>query len=389
LTLPVHIKAALGLVFAMAGGAALTEPAQPPMRSPNIANCASTPGKDICRTSIRFNAVEADRRLGRVNLTYWLDGDVLNIAARVAGPQSQLTGAIQDGMTRLPGGGDILWGAAYRGADLDRAIIDLAIRGQPAGAPIFVYRGPHAPAAPPSNAVLKGTLEVIEAPSAALGKTCKVSVYLPPGAAPASGYPAIIARDGDTIEPYVAILDALIERGQIPPVALVAVWPSESTEVAAPGASPGARDDVRGLDADAYARYSMFVQRELLPLVQKRFRITASPAHRMLFGHGEGADWALETAVRAPQVAHHVAAFSVSGVSEPPFQPGKGLDLQLAAGAYEAPYLRATRYTLNLAAASGVPSKIDVIQAGHSPEAWQYEFAKAVTETFGHLHQNR
>jgi enterochelin esterase-like enzyme len=226
--------------------------------------------------------------------------------------------------------------------------------------------------------VLKGRLEVIEVPSVALGAARKVSVYQPAGAAPNGGYPAIIAPDGDAIAPYAAILDALIERGEIGPVVLIAVWPGDE----APGRR--AREYTRGLDPDAYARHNMFVQRELMPLVEQRFAIAASPDARLLFGYAEGADWVLETAVRAPQVAHHVAAFSVPGASEPPFQPGKGLDLQLAAGVYEPPYLRATRYTFNLAGASGVPSKLDVIEAGHSPQAWQYEFAKAVVQTFGH-----
>ena len=126
----------------------------------------------------------------------------------------------------------------------------------------------------------------------------------------------------------------------------------------------------------------MFVQRELLPMLETRFGVTREPARRMLFGVGDGGDWAVQAALRDPATAHNVAAFSVSGLSEPPFRSGKTLKLKMAAGAFEGPYLRGSRAICSLASASGTPCALDVTVSGHAPLIWRMQLARALEEIF-------
>jgi enterochelin esterase-like enzyme len=371
-----NLFAALLLTLAPAAQAQAQAQAQAPaqstriLRSPFIPDCGPVANGALCRAPLAFRYEEAERRLAGADLAYWTDGKTLNVVARSATEQAQLAGTIQEGLAPMSTSGS-LWGAAYQAPQLERAVIEMRLGNAPAGAPALVYRGPQAPPAPPANAVLRGRLEVVEIKSAALGNVRKVSVYVPPGSAPRGGWPAVIATDGEAIEPYVAMIDALIERREIQPVAVVAIWPGA-----------GAGEYLRGKDPDAYARHSMFVQREALPMAQKRFAVTADASRRLLFGAGNGGDWAVQTALREPQTARSVAAFSVTGASEPPFRSGKTLRLYMAAGAYDGPYLKGSRQVCSLASASGTPCTLQVDDAGHTALIWQTQLARVLKTVF-------
>ncbi len=362
------------LLAAIAAGSARAQaPSQSTVvrRSSFIPDCAPQTIVDLCRAPIAFLYAEAERRLGASDLVYWTEGDTLNIAARSLTAQASLEGTIQEGLQPMSTVGS-LWGASYRLPHLDRSLIEMSLSGQPSEP--LVYRGPLAPPAPPSNAVLKGRLETIEIQSAALQAPRRVSIYTPPGSAPKSGWPAVIAPGGGDIAPYVAVIDALIEQRRIQPVAVVAIWDR-------PGVTDGG-EYLRGQDPDAYVRHAMFVDREVIPMAISRFAITKDPSHRLLFGVGDGGDWAVQTAVRDPSMARSVAAFSVPGAAEAPFRLGKRLHLYMAAGAYEGPYLKGSRQTCSLASASGTPCVLDMTYSGHAPLIWQADLAKVLTRVF-------
>jgi hypothetical protein len=283
------------------------------VRSAFIPDCGPAPDPVICRAAPAFLYAEAETRLGASDLAYWVDGKTLNIAARTATAEARLSGTFDEGLQPMSTVGS-LWGATYRLADLDRAVIEIGLEGQ--NGPPLVYRGARAPPAPPSNQGLTGRVETVEIRSAALGNIRKVTVYTPPGSAPKGGWPLVIAANGEDIGPYVGIADALIEQHQSQSVMVAAIWS---------GVSAG--EYLRVKDPDAWGRHAMFVQREVLPLLETRFHATRDPARRLLFGTGNGGDWAVQAALRDPSTAHNVAAFSVSGLSEPPFRSGKTLHL--------------------------------------------------------------
>jgi enterochelin esterase family protein len=335
------------------------------LHSSFIDDCGPKPlAGELCRLPVLFEADEAEKRLDGKDLAYWTSGQTLNVAARAFADEAVLDGSIEEGVvplsTRRP-----LWGAAFRLTDIDKAIVELKLRGHP-GAEI-AYRGPKAPPVPPMSATLAGRLETIEIKSGALGQR-QVQVYIPPGKAPAGGWPVVIAAGIEDLSPYAAIADALIQQHRARPVAMVSLGAGESQYL-------------RSRDPDGFYRHDLFVRREALPLVEKRFDLSGRTAERMLLGIGAAGDWALDLAAHDAGMAGQVAAFSPPGLAEFPFR-NKSLKLYLQAGDYEPPYLKGARSTCNLAAASGAPCKLDVTASGHAPLVWQAEWAKVLVEAF-------
>jgi enterochelin esterase-like enzyme len=329
-----------------------------------ITDCGPKPlPGEMCRLPVAFEADDAEKHLDGKDLVYWIEGDTLNIAARAFADEAVLEGSFDEGMTPLSTRRPT-WGAVYRLTEIDKAIIELKLRGHPGAE--FVYRGPKAPAAPAISAPLAGKLDTLDVNSAALGAR-KLQLYVPPGRAPAGGWPVVIAAGVDDIAPYAAITDALIQKHQARPVAIVSL-----------GAGEG--QYLRHKDPNAFYSFQMFLRREAMPLVEKQVKLSSEPQDRLLFGIGAGGDWALDAVTHDGPMAAQVAAFSPPGLAEFPFR-NKQLKLWLQAGSYEAPYLKGARTTCNLAAASFAVCKLDVTASGHAPLIWQAEWAKVLKET--------
>ena len=365
------IRAGLGLALALLLAFPALAQMPPPramLHSKFIDDCGPRPlPNELCRLPVAFEADEAEAHLkdGK-DLAYWIEGQTLNIAARALADQAVLEGSLDEGMTPLSTRRP-MWGAAYRLTAIDRAILEVRLRGHPGAA--FVYRGPNAPPEPPANDPLAGRLERVDISSGALGPR-QVQVYVPPGKAPAAGWPVVIAAGIDDIGPYAAIADALIQQKQLRPVAVVSL-----------GAGEGDGQYLRRQDADAFSRHNMFVRREALPLVEKRFHLAANPEQRLLLGIGAAGDWVLDTVARDPQMAAQAAAFSPPGLSEFPFRNRK-LKLYLQAGSFEPPYAKGARSTCNLAGASFAACRLDITNSGHASLIWQAEWAKVLKEAF-------
>jgi enterochelin esterase family protein len=338
---------------------------RPMLHSKLIDDCGQKPlPGELCRLPVAFEADDAEKHLDGKDLVYWIDGQTLNIAARAFADEAVLEGSIDEGMvplsTRRP-----MWGAAFRLTEIDRAVIELKLRGHP-GAQI-VYRGPKAPPAPAMSATLAGKLDTLDIKSVALGPR-KLQLYVPPGKTPADGWPVVIAAGVEDIAPYAAIADALIQRHEVRPVAIVSL-----------GAGEG--QYLRGQDPNAFFTHQMFLRREAMPLIDKQARLSQRPQDRMLMGIGAGGDWALDAVTHESAMAEQVAAFSPPGLAEFPFR-NRQLKLWLQAGSYEPPYLKGARSTCNLAAASFAACKLDVTASGHAPLIWQAEWAKVLKEAF-------
>ncbi len=122
--------------------------------------------------------------------------------------------------------------------------------------------------------------------SRALGRHVEVQVYLPAGFG-SGRWPLLVVHDGSDFLQYAAaraILDNLIHRGQVAPLvgAFVSAGPGRLVEYA---------DD---------PRHAVFLVRELLPTLFRRFRFLQGPDQRTLMGSSFGAIASLSTAVRYP-----------------------------------------------------------------------------------------
>ena len=133
-----------------------------------------------------------------------------------------------------------------------------------------------------------GRFESLEIESAAFGETRGVRVYLPAGHDPARPSPLVVVHDGDDFVNYAslpAVLDNLIDAGEIPPVIAALVQTRDRL-----GEYSGSR---------AHAR---FLVCDLLPALAARWRIAEAPGERVLLGASLGAVASLSTAFRYPGV---------------------------------------------------------------------------------------
>lgn len=149
---------------------------------------------------------------------------------------------------------------------------------------------------PPAAAA--GTVTAESVSSRELGGTRRVWFYLPPGYSAAGGqlYPVVYILDGGN---YVEkmdvprVLDRLIATRTIRP--LIAVF-----------SEPADRQD-------EYSRnptWRAFMSKELVPLVDKRFRTFPAPDHRIILGSSLSAYGAVDLAVEFPSVFGLCAAIA-------------------------------------------------------------------------------
>jgi len=136
-----------------------------------------------------------------------------------------------------------------------------------------------------------GHVETIRVRSETFGETREERVYVSAGihaGADALPCPLLVVHDGDDFVNYGSLavsLDNLVARGDIPP--LVAALTQTVDRM---GEYPRGR------------RHARYLVHELLPVLEERFVLSASPAERVLLGASLGAVASLSTAFRHPGV---------------------------------------------------------------------------------------
>jgi hypothetical protein len=342
-----------------------------------IGDCS---GRDVCRYTVDFTAAQAVDRLKGETLTYWVEGDMIRVAARADGANVRLCCTFQSPMVFL--GKDNsrgVWGAVYRVPAIDQSIVTLTL--PKTDTPRLVYRGLHAPPPPEKANILQGVVTEIELDSVHLKAKRQVRIYAPKASVPATGFPVVYLADGLNVDAYAAIVDKLITDGVIKPVVLVGIAAGDGP------ALPGTFYDQRGREyiptpgavpAD-YLKHEAFVREEVMPLAERKYHASARPEDRMTSGFSNGAVWALSFALRHRDQFQHVAAFSI-GMSRDYFDfsgPGP-LNLYLEAGRFEGAFFSNTQATCQKAVTSGVKCGFMKLYAGHDSEAWVYAFAETM-----------
>ena len=137
-----------------------------------------------------------------------------------------------------------------------------------------------------SRGARAGRIEAVEVKSAAFGERREERVYLPAGYAAEQSYPLVIIHDGQDFISYADLsvsLDNLIDAGDIPPVVAALVQTRDRMGEYAHG-----------------RRHARYLVRELLPVLQSRYRISEEPEDRVVMGASLGAVASLSTAFRYP-----------------------------------------------------------------------------------------
>jgi enterochelin esterase family protein len=138
-----------------------------------------------------------------------------------------------------------------------------------------------------------------------------IDVFLPRGYArdTTRRYPVLYANDGQdmaTID-LAALLDSLQRTGTMAPAIVVAVHATDRMQDYGTAGIPNAQ----GLGARA-ERYGEFVLTELMPAIERRYRVATGSAYTAIMGWSLGGLSAVDLAWRHPERFGRVGAFSGS-----------------------------------------------------------------------------
>ena len=189
-----------------------------------------------------------------------------------------------------------------------------------------------------------------DVPSAFLGHTRHVEIWLPPGydSATSTRYPVLYMSDGQNLfDPRIASTGTdwgvdeavvrLVQRGVIPPIIVVGVWNSEArfTEYSPWHGAP------------AYAR---FLIEELMPRVNREFRTRTGPTNTAAMGSSMGGLLSFYL------VTHHPEAFGACGCESTHFPLSEAVIARNFTGVATSPTPDETPYVVrDIAAGLRVP----------------------------------
>ncbi|MEO8353281.1 MAG: alpha/beta hydrolase-fold protein, partial [Chthoniobacteraceae bacterium] len=137
------------------------------------------------------------------------------------------------------------------------------------------------------------------------------SIYVPAQYRPESPAALMVFADGQEFLDrrgswrVPVVLDQLIAEGAVPPVIAVMIAPGSAVSVgtsARPGAPTQRNVELEGL-GDRGAR---FLLEEILPEIEKQYRVSSDPEMRALAGSGSGGVCAFTAAWERPDVFHKV-----------------------------------------------------------------------------------
>jgi iron(III)-enterobactin esterase len=138
--------------------------------------------------------------------------------------------------------------------------------------------------------------------------TRRVEVYVPKQYVSGTKAPFIVGADGPDHSLFTA-LDNLIAQGRVPAMIAISIG----------NGSGDAQGSQRGLEYDTMSgRYAEFVEKEVLPLVEKqcRVKLTQDPEGRATMGCSSGGSCAMIMAWYRPDLYHRVLTYSGTFVNQ-------------------------------------------------------------------------
>lgn len=321
----------------------------------------------------------------------YVEGDRLTFLYKSTAEKVDLLSGIQLNLKKFPA--TDLWIAQAQMADWDRAFFNYVFvdGGFKTGLAVKLqtWSGPKAPAAPKPVPVtqLKGTVSMARIQSKALGEERTVTVYLPPN--PGKDLPAIYMADGQGASGYAGILEPLILAKKVRPVALIGVhsapYKGKPGEPYAPELDFRAKEYLKMVDKDTYAKSLEFFCGEVVPWATKEYNLSSKVEDRAIQGVSNGAAFATTAPVDRPGVFGYAMPFSVAAYDQPAFKQeivGKTLPrYYFAAGTLEG-FIRATNAAHEILTAADFSSVNESYVSGHDGVMWNIAFLKYVQVIF-------
>jgi iron(III)-enterobactin esterase len=203
--------------------------------------------------------------------------------------------------------------AMFEMKSTDSKIYPGIARAPRAGGPGAAAGGPApaAPAAAAPNPATSGRAVVATVP---MPYTRRVTVYVPQQYVPGTVAPFIVGADGPDAMLFT-VLDNLIAQKKVPVMIAVSIS----------NGGGDAQGSERGLEYDTMSGlYAEFVEKEVLPLVEKNYNVKLSkdPDSRATMGGSSGGSAALAMAWYHPDLYHRVLTYSGTYVNQQsPYNP--------------------------------------------------------------------
>lgn len=339
-----------------------------------IQNCGSRQASpDICR--LRADVPSAAERLGEATTAIWREGERLVIVTRNPAEAVFVRGGLSAPMARIEG--TDLWTLVLRSPHLDAAMVDVFVDPPVGELESAVWIGPQAEPAPVFQADLQGRIVWETVDSRHLGGARGLTLYLPPGFDPARRYPVAYMADGDGVAAYARLVEPAIQAGRVRPLVLVGLHdgPGEQRSI----------DYLVGWRADGFERHEAFLLEEVMPLAEGRYGASAERDERLLLGKSSGGAWALDTALRHPDLFGAAAPMAL-GYEGPRSAAGVGRPgrprLFMATGLFD-PFIRRSREVAALAATSGDEVRFLTPVSGHGDLFFQVLLDDVLAWAFG------
>ena len=305
----------------------------------------------------------------------WSEGDVLTIAVRRPGEAPPaLMGTVN---VTLRAVAPNLWAIALRVRGLQRACLQYRLTPGEGelplhGGALHVWRGTRAGPPAPLSAVSRAPparRHVID--DSPIARRHPVWLWSPPDHEPRG---LVLCADGAGLPHYAPVVEAAIDDGRLPPLALVGIDsdgrrmnPSEAYDATA---DPRARAYLHDVDPPAFDEHPRYALGRVLPWAQERLGQRPERERRVIFGCSNGAAWAAALAALHPQAFGAALVFSL-GVR--PLQAPRGRDAPrhaLVAGRLEPGFDGETRrYALALRRRQ-VPVRLRRPLRGHDSGMW-------------------
>lgn len=336
---------------------------------------ASNASADICRARQAVDAGGAARRLGEGALVAWREGTRLLVVARSSADDVGVAGAIQAPMARIDRSAD-LWSLVVEIPRLDEALLDLFVTPAADGFTTFLWRGPKAPKEPAFQPRLDGRVVKDQIASVALGATRGLTIYLPPGFDAANVYPVAYVADGRSVAYYARIVEPAIAEGLLLPLVLI-------------GLDGGAGDQRakdylmgRGGSDAPFEAHERFLLEEVMPRAEKLYGASTRREQRLLMGKSNGGAWALDTALRHPDLFAQAAPMAVgyAGAGAGVERPGRPR-LFMVTGLLD-PFITRSRTLVGEAAKSGDPLIFQTPVSGHGDAFYKAVLVEALAWAF-------
>jgi enterochelin esterase-like enzyme len=353
----------------------------PASRTAGFSRINPGPGLEMLSRSYRVKDILGRRAKEKSDI--WRDGNELTFSFEGLADRVTLCCGLEDdlipALNEDGSASSTVWALTARIRDLDRAVITVGFtvtRNSTVSERINgrVWRGPNAPAAPAEVQRLNGTERRIGIYSNALAERRFVWVYLPPNHDLQKRYRVVYLTDGGSVPGLARMLEPAIMAGRVSPVILIGTEPgtSSGTDENDFSRNTRAQEYLPDVNPARFRAHETFFTEELRVWAEGQFGASNKREDRVVNGFSNGGQFALQMALRHPDLYGHAVPISTAGKTFSVSRSALGVvpaDFFFVAGTLE-PYIKQSRFFSGELQRAGARIKSSEWVSGHDVQVW-------------------